>query len=89
MLACIVTGLVFTFRNQELITVDLLFHQTASFSVGIWILAALIFGVVLGWVLSYPRKIVHALKIKQLSKKASESNRISTSQVKNESNKGR
>lgn len=87
MLVFIVTGLVFCFRNQSLVSVDFLFYQSAPLSIGFWVLSALIMGVVLGILLAYPQKIFQNLRIKYLSKQVSKSGALSP-QVKTDSAKG-
>lgn len=85
----IVFGLVFSFRNQSLINVDLLFIEIASFSAGFWVLGSLLAGVVLGLFLALPRRISQALKIRVLSKKVSvSSNSAPSARTKIEPSKG-
>ncbi len=87
MVIFIVGGLVFSFRNQSLVNVDLLFYQFPPLSIGFWLLSALIAGVILGIALAYPKKIFQNIRIKRLSKKVSESGAL-PALVKAESNKG-
>tara|TARA_R110002167_G_scaffold186072_16_gene386985 strand:- start:3305 stop:3607 length:303 start_codon:yes stop_codon:yes gene_type:complete len=87
MLVFIVIGLIFSFRNHSLISVDLLFLQSSDFSVGFWLLASLIVGVVLGMALVLPNRLIQRFKIHQLSKKLTDDN-LSQSRLKAESNKG-
>jgi len=70
-LTFIVFGLVFSFRNQTLINVDLLFVEITSFSTGFWVIGSLLAGVVLGLFLALPKRMSQALKIRALSKKMS------------------
>lgn len=87
MLIVIVTGLVFSFRNQAVVSVDFLFYQFPSFSIGFWILSTLIVGVLLGIFLSYPKKLFQSIRIKRLSKKMSNDQSLSP-KVKTDSAKG-
>jgi uncharacterized membrane protein YciS (DUF1049 family) len=87
MLVFIVVGLIFTFRNHSLISVDLLFLQSSNFSIGFWLIISLIIGVVLGMALVLPNRLIQKIKIYQLSKKLSNENQ-SQARVKVESNKG-
>lgn len=86
-LVIIVAGLLFSFRNQPLIDVDLLFFQTSSFSIGFWLLASLIIGFILGMTAFFPKRLFQNIKIHQLSKKISEK-KIPLARVKPEPNKG-
>lgn len=87
MLIFIVLGLVFSFRNQSLVNVDLLLYEFPPLSVGIWILSSLIIGVILGASLAYPKNILQNIRIKRLAKKASKNNSL-PAQIKIEPNKG-
>jgi len=88
-LTCIIFGLIFSFRNQSLVNVDLLFVEIASFSVGFWILGSLLAGVVLGLFLALPKRLSQALKIRMLSKKnPATSNNTPQARAKIEPSKG-
>lgn len=88
-LTFIIFGLVFSFRNQSLVNVDLLFVEIASLSIGFWIVGSLLAGVVLGLFLALPKRMSQALKIRALSKKMSvSSNSMPQARVKTEPSKG-
>tara|TARA_R110001592_G_scaffold175466_3_gene414655 strand:+ start:1184 stop:1450 length:267 start_codon:yes stop_codon:yes gene_type:complete len=87
MLVFIISGLVFSFRNNSLINVDLLFIQSSAFSVGFWLLSTLLIGFILGMLSTLPKRFFQNIKIHQLSKKNME-NKIPSTRVKHESNKG-
>ena len=87
MLVFIVMGLVFSFRNQSLVSVDFLLYQSAPLSVGFWVLSALIVGVILGILLAYPKKLFQSIRIKYLSKQVSKSEAL-TPQLKTDPSKG-
>ena len=88
-LTCIILGLIFSFRNQSLVNVDLLFVEIASFSIGFWLLGSLLVGVVLGLFLALPKRLSQALKIKMLSReKPAASNNTPQARAKIEPSKG-
>jgi len=65
LLIIIVITLFFGLRNKQAITVDFLFIQFSSLGAGFWIIASLVIGVLLGWLLSLPKGIT--LKISNQS----------------------
>ncbi len=87
-LAFIIFGLIFSFRNQELISVDLLFFEMPLFSIGFWILGSLIAGVLLGLILALPRQLFQSIRIKMLTKKQHDTNSPTVERVRAESSKG-
>lgn len=87
MLVFIIAGLIFSFRNNTLINVDLIVLQIPSLSIGIWLLLSLILGVILGIILAFPKSVSQSLKIHKLSKKLPESSLSATRGI-SESNKG-
>lgn len=70
MLVFIVFGLVFSFRNNSDISVDLLFYQTTQFTVGFWLISSLLTGVLIGFLLFLPANLLNKLKVHRLSIKA-------------------
>lgn len=87
MLVCIVVGLLFSFRNNSLINVDLLFFQSSGFSIGFWLLVFLMVGVVLGMALVLPNRLAQRFKIHQLTKKLT-NDKQSQARLKAEPSKG-
>jgi uncharacterized integral membrane protein len=66
---------VFILRNDELVTVDFLFTEFTSFSVGFWVLGSLVVGLVTGFLCSVPAQIflTSSKKIKDKQLRVSES----------------
>lgn len=88
-LTFIVLGLIFSFRNQSLISVNLIFTEIGFLSIGFWLLASLLLGVLLGLFLALPKRLSQSLKIRSLSKKiTANSGSTPPARVKIESNKG-
>ncbi len=53
----LLASIVFVLRNDNLVAVDLLFIELSSLSVGFWLLASLVLGLILGLCLSLPANI--------------------------------
>lgn len=88
-LTFIILGLVFSFRNQPLVNVDLLFVEIGFLSIGFWLIASLLLGVFLGLFLAFPKRLSQALKIRILSKKiTANASSPPPARVKIESSKG-
>lgn len=83
----VVAGLLFSFRNDAVVEVDLLFTSINSLSLGFFLLSSLIIGVVIGVLLVMPKRLWQDFKIKRLSKNLKES-KVSSTQSKAESAKG-
>lgn len=79
-------GVVFVLRNDQLVTVDFLFTEFVSLSLGVWVLASLSVGLVLGLVCSLPAQILlsgsNKMKDKKLHSTQSKLNRLKRSSVK-------
>ena len=43
-------GILFALRNDQTISIDFILFQTPSWSLGLWLLAALVAGAGLGWI---------------------------------------
>lgn len=88
-LTFIILGLVFSFRNQSLVNVDLLFVEIGFLSIGLWLLASLLLGVLMGLFLAFPKRLSQTLKIRSLSRKVTaNTSGHPPARVKIESNKG-
>lgn len=54
LLACVIFGLLFSIRNQTLVTVDLLAFTLPEASLALVIIGAILLGTLLGWLLILP-----------------------------------
>lgn len=53
----LLASIIFVFRNDSLVAVDLLFVELSSLSLGFWLLSSLVLGLVLGLCLSLPANL--------------------------------
>lgn len=53
-LVIVAIALVFCFRNTSSVPVDFLLFQSASLSIGFWVLASFLVGSLLGWLMAVP-----------------------------------
>ncbi|MFK7161123.1 LapA family protein [Marinospirillum sp. MEB164] len=57
LLACVVFGLLFSIRNQTLVTLDLLIFTLPEASLALIIIGAVLIGTLIGWLLILPYAI--------------------------------
>lgn len=81
-----VVALIFSFRNDSVVAIDLIFFQSSSLSIGFWIVASFIVGSALGWLMALPGwvslKLSHSKRDRQLKSKEHEISKLKGDSVK-------
>jgi len=57
LLVIVALGMLFGFRNDTAVTVDLLFTDVSTMGIGVWILLSFVIGSLFGWLVSLPSTI--------------------------------